>query len=289
MKSMTGFGTAEGSVGQGQLFIEMKSVNHRFCEPILKIPYKMGAIEGHLRKYIQHRFQRGKIELFIREKTPLFGGAKLSIDTRLAQSYSVAVGKLRRAVGDRERGDFLQYVDLDRFITLEEASGSYERLWKQIERILRKAAQQVDRMRASEGHNLSKDQRERLRIVRMTVQRIRRQSVHSLDQHMKRMQLRMSANGMRMDEERLREEVALLGGRQDVTEELTRLESHIEQYSSILKSNGSVGRKLDFLLQEMHREINTVGSKAADAKISALVVDCKAELERLREQVQNIE
>lgn len=290
MKSMTGFGTAEASVGRGRLFIEIKSINHRFCEVLVKLPGKMGSLDGPIRREMQKRFHRGKIEVFLKEKSPLFGGMKLSLDLELAHSYQAAFRKLSKALGESSKRSFLDQANFDRFIVAEERDGSYERLWASISRLMRRAAVQVERMRTTEGRHLEKDQRRRLIHIKKLVEKIERQSSRAFDQHVHRMKQNMATgSGPSRDESRLHEEAAYLVGRQDIAEELTRLLSHVHQYEKLLNGSGAVGRKLDFLLQEMHREINTIGAKGADASISQHVVECKAELERLREQVQNVE
>ena len=291
MKSMTGYGTAEGVVGKGRLFVEIKSINHRFCEVILRLPSKMGSIEGLLRKDIQEHFLRGKIEVFFKEKSPIFGGASLAIDTDLARGYRASFRKLTHALGMGTHDDFLRHVGVDRFITVVEKEGSYERFWRQIAKLIRRAMSQVDRMRVTEGKFIADDQRRRLHRMEKLMSAIHKQSSKALDFHFERMRRRMEerSGGVEGDTKRIEDEAASLASRQDIAEEVTRLESHAVQYVDLLRDKGTVGRKLDFLLQEMNREINTIGSKAADIKISRWVVECKAELERLREQVQNIE
>jgi len=198
---------------------------------------------------------------------------------------------LRKEVGGFSSDDFLKYINPERFINLEDKSGSYERMWKQIEKLLRSAVKQANAMRSAEGAHIAKDQQTRIKKLEQHFKRIRARSAKSLTQHIERVKKRVSSggNGLPFDESRLQAEAAYLGGRQDIAEELTRLESHLSQYLKLVKSPGGVGRRLDFLLQEMNREINTIGAKAADISISRYVVECKAELERLREQVQNVE
>lgn len=291
MRSMTGYGTAEGKVGKGRLFVEIKSVNHRFSEFNIKIPPRMGVLESHVRRRLQPIFQRGKVDVFFKEKEPLFGGVTVSVDTELARTYHKLIGKLRRDLGLKVDGDFLDVVGLDRILRVEEHEGSYEKLWGQVEGLLRRATQNVISMQAKEGAHLMRDQEKRLSVIRGYIKKIRSQSARVLDQHFERVRRKVSggSEGGAIDEQRLQQEVAFLGGRQDIAEELTRLDSHVKQYGDLMRKKEPVGRKLDFLLQEMNREINTIGAKAADARISQMVVDCKSELERLKEQVQNVE
>lgn len=290
MESMTGYGTAEGRVGKGRLFVEIKSINHRFNEINVKIPPRMNVLESHIRKRLTSKFTRGKVDVFFKEKEPLFGGVTISLDSELAKQYKRILGRARKELNLAASGDFLQIVGLDRILRLEEKEGSYERLWSQIVRLLDNASRGVKTMRIKEGEHIKRDQQKRLSMVLKLVERIRKQSDLALGRHFDRLRAKVKgAAGPQVDEQRLQAEVAYLGGRQDIAEELLRLESHVKQYAGILRTKEPVGRKLDFLLQEMGREINTIGAKAADAKISQLVVDCKSELERLREQIQNVQ
>jgi len=291
MNSMTGYGAAEGRVGKGCLFVEIKSVNHRFSEVSVKIPGRMSALESLIRRHLQKIFARGKVDVFIKEKEPLFGGTSISIDTDLARKYQRALGNLKKNLGIKGDVDFLNTVGIDRIIRTEEKGGSYEKLWGQILKLLNKAMANVSKMRAIEGKHITNDQKKRLKKMQSLLKGINSKSKHVRHNNLKKIRHRISGDvgGTVVDEQRLQMEAAMLGGRQDIAEEIVRLESHTRQYSDLLKSREAVGRKLDFLLQEMNREANTIGAKAADAKISQMVVECKAELERLREQVQNVE
>jgi len=290
MRSMTGYGTAEGPVGKGRLFIEVKSVNHRFCDINAKLPPKMGVLEALIRKYLQRIFARGKVDVYVKEKEPLFGGFTLSLDLELAKQYQRNFKKLSKELNLPADADFLRCVGIERFMQLEEREGSYERMWRQIGALLKQAAAHVVKMQQREGNNLLKDQKLSVDKLARVVKKMHRETARVFSQHEARVRKRVAGtNGAAADEQRLQMEVAYLGSRQDIAEELTRLESHIDQYRTLLKSKEPMGRKLDFLLQEMNRETNTIGSKAADSIISRLVVDSKALLERLREQVQNIE
>lgn len=288
---MTGYGAADGKVGRGRLYVEIKSVNHRFSEFNIKIPPRMGILESYIRRYLQPKFERGKVDIFVKEKTSLFGGVSVSIDTELAHKYHRLITKLRKDLGLPKDGDFLHVVGLDRIIHTEEQEGSYEKLWGPIKALFDRAASHVISMQMKEGEHTLKDQERRLFKVQSLVKKIGDQSARVLGQHYNRVRRKVAGaqESKNVDEQRLVQEVAFLGGRQDIAEELTRLASHAKQYDDLLHSKEPVGRKLDFLLQEMNREINTIGAKAADAKISQLVVDCKAELERLKEQIQNVE
>jgi len=252
----------------------------------------MSAIEGRVRKSLQDRFSRGKIDVFFKEKEPLFGGASVTIDYALAGKYYAALKKLKKDMRLEAEIDFIKTVGIDRILKVEDKGGSYDRVWGQMEKLLAKAAANMDVMRTKEGAHILKDQQKRLKKVSELVENIRGHSKRVRHGHVDRIRSKMNGSiacsGV-IDEQRLQLEAALLGGRQDIAEEVVRLASHIKQYSTLLGSKDFVGRKIDFLIQEMNREINTIGSKAADADVSRLVVECKAELERLREQIQNVE
>ncbi len=285
---MTGYGTAEGKVGKGFLFVEVKAVNHRFCDVNIKIPPKMGVLESFIKKFIENRYSRGKFDIFIKEIRPLFGDVELCVDMDLAKKYQSGLKKLIRTLRLKCSDEFLHYVSLDHFVIIKEKEGHYERFWKDIEQILSNACEHVDKMRSLEGRYIQMDQQKRIAYIKELISKIRKYSFDSIERNKAQVRKRMEEFGP-IDEQRLATEVAFIGSRQDIAEEVTRLESHIVQYGKLLLSRSAVGRKLDFLLQEINREINTIGSKAADAKISQLVVECKTELERLREQVQNVE
>lgn len=290
MRSMTGYGTGEGEVGKGRLFLEVKSVNHRFCDINTKLAPKMGALDSLIRRYIQARFVRGKIDIFVKEKEQLFGGLKLAIDVELAKQHQRAFKKLARSLGMSDEVDMLKYTGVDRFISVEERQGSYEKMWRQIEKLLKRAVDRVIAMQQREGRHLLCDQKRTINHFSRIVVRMHRETTRLIKKNEKRIRKRLAGQNTGIEgEQRVQMEVSLLGSRQDIAEELTRLESHIDQYRSLLAKKEPIGRTLDFLLQEMNREINTIGSKAADATISRQVVQGKAMIERLREQVQNVE
>ena len=290
MRSMTGYGTAEGKVGKGRLYIEIKSVNHRFSEINTKIPGRMGVLESRIRNQLKPNFSRGKVDVFFKEKESLFGGSVVRVDVATAKKYKSNIAKLRKELGLKGEYDFMGLIGLDRILKVEESTGSYERLWGQVSKLLKQASTQAMKMREKEGRHILRDQKLRLKGIATLVKKVKSLADKAQQRNIARLRKKVSANGGGVtDEQRLQAEVAYLGGRQDIAEELVRLESHIKQYGDFIKAKGAVGRRVDFLIQEMNREINTIGAKASDAKISQIVVNCKAELERLKEQIQNVE
>jgi uncharacterized protein (TIGR00255 family) len=292
IKSMTGYGRREAVQTGGTVVVEIRSVNHRHCEIVIRSPKTLSAKEDELRKLIQARCQRGRIEL-----TVSFSGRgeeqkTLSLDRRLARQYYQAFRQLQRELRLEGSIDLALFAGFRELLTLSsEQSSDDPRLGQTVIRLLGGALGDLDRMRRREGQALARDTRKRMRMVRQTVQAIEARAPRSVQVHFDRMKARIEtlAGSQQVDQGRLAQELALYADRCDVTEELTRLHSHLEQFDGALNSRAPVGRTLDFLLQEIGREVNTVGSKANDADIAASIVMLKSELEKVREQVQNIE
>lgn len=292
MKSMTGYGSADGKVGRGELYIEIKSVNHRFCDISYKIPPKMGVLESYIRDIIQTKVSRGKVEIYFKEKMDIAQSGEMIVNVELARKYQKIIQKLNAVLGIKKVDiNLYDIIDVRELISTKETSVSYEEYWKSIESILRNALSKFDKMRKVEGLHIKKEQQRQLNELSGILKRVQMQSKKTVNGYEARMRSRLDVllKGATLDEQRVRSELAFLADKFDVAEELSRLDSHIKQYRALLESNESVGRSLDFLLQEMNREINTLGSKANDVVNSKHVVDIKGILEKMREQAQNIE
>jgi len=280
MKSMTGYGSAEGRIGDGILFAEVRSINSRFLDVNCKIPPNMYPLEPGIKKTIQNNMIRGKVEVFLKEKKELATSFELVVNTRLVKEYKDALNQIMKMVGTKASSHLLEVVDLKDLVIHRDKPVNIELYWKQISNIIMQAVRKNDKMRRKEGAAIRTDQFKRLNILERTIASIetisnaRSAKLHKEAAH----NTKEGTNG-----------ISSLLDRLDITEEITRLKSHLSQFRGLIKKNGAVGRQLDFLLQEMHREINTLGSKASDGKISSHVVEAKAELEKLREQAQNIE
>jgi len=280
MESMTGFGQAEGKVGKGKLYVELKTINHRYGEMNFRIPPRMGSLEGRIRDFLKVKIQRGKCDLYIREVEPVFGEAVLNLDLELAQKYQKAVEVLRKKLKSPQTTDILALAGVDRFIRAYEPDGDYSRLWRDVEKLLQKAWQQIEKMRRTEGTFLLKDQKKRLQLLDSALGKIEKISHRNLRQKQEEAVPDIMMNN---------QNPVSFNNKMDISEEVTRLRSHVEQYRDMLSSHEPIGRKIDFLIQEMHREVNTIGAKGQDAEIARFVVEVKAELEKLREQIQNVE
>ena len=290
VRSMTGYGRAERRWGGHEMAVELRTVNHRFSELNVKLPRSLAHLEPAVKEELTALFARGRVDLSVSLNGRGGVEREVVVDARLARSYIRQLRGLQRQYGlqgELEIGDLAGVREL---LTISEAPLLPPAVGRTVTELLRRAARQVDAMRRAEGKALSADLERRLAVIESAVERIRHRLPSVIDSYHRRLAARAAelAGGV-IAPERLAQEVALYAERCDVSEELVRLASHVAQFRDHLKSKEPVGRTLDFLLQEMNREVNTLGSKANDAMVSSEVVVLKGELEKIREQVQNVE
>lgn len=289
--SMTGFGRGE-SKGLGYNFtLEMKSVNHRYLEIMIKTPRNFNIFEDRIRKVIQKTIQRGRLEVYINVKETEEKKRLVKVDKELALSYDNSLKELAQTLNSVYKTDIYRLASLPDVLIVEEEEIDIEALWLILEKGLNEALESLFRMRNDEGIRLSRDLDKRLGVLRKQVEEVGERALHTAKEYSERLQekLALLLTDSTIDESRLAMEVALFADRASIDEELVRLDSHIGQFEQALLSSEPIGRKLDFLVQELNREINTIGSKANDLVISRIVVEAKSELEKIREQIQNIE
>ncbi len=290
IRSMTGFGAGHGAAGGEELDVEIRSVNHKFCEVKVRLPRELAALEIEIAKAVKERLARGGVEVAVRRPGP---GAGLAprVDVALAESYARAFHEIQARLGLPGAVTLADVLAADGVVRLEERSVSPEAAREALRRALGAALDALSEMRAREGEALARDLAARLDLIEASVARVEILVPQVVEHHRARLAERVLelTRGIALDPARLAQEVALLADRTDVTEEMTRLRSHLAQARALLGLAEPAGRKLDFLVQEMHREVNTIGSKAQSAEIAAIVVAMKAEVERMREQVQNVE
>jgi uncharacterized protein (TIGR00255 family) len=291
LKSMTGFGRAEGETTLGRVVVESRSVNHRYCDINTKLPKRLSFFESRIKEIIRSQVSRGRIDVSLRLDTVGEEKVQLSVDLELAQQYYRVFQDLREKLQLKDEVTLNLLAGAKDLITAKEESGDIEPYWQEILPILKQSFKNMDDMKRLEGESLTKDLQQRLEHIAQQLQIIKQQFPSHLKANLSRLheRLRSLLEGMEIDPLRFQQEIAFLAERTDITEEIVRAESHLAQFSSLLEGNEPVGRKMDFLLQEIHREVNTVSSKANDAEISQRVVEMKSELEKIREQVQNIE
>jgi len=291
MNSMTGYGRGESSRGGAKFTVEISTVNRKQAELSLYLPRELDALESRVRDEINSKVARGRISARVQFSASSTSGAQVKIDHTLAKQYA----REYRALAAELK--FEKHIGLDTILRAPgvlqstEDSLDVESLWLSLRAAIRMSLRELLAMRAKEGANLKKDLQKRINALQKSVKAVAKQAPKTGKRHRDALLDRISQSGLdlKLDDERVLKEVALYADRIDITEELTRLESHFGQFADYAKSKSPVGRTLDFLSQEMNREVNTIGSKANDPVVSRLVVAMKSELEKFREQVQNVE
>lgn len=291
MKSMTGFGRAEVRRKEYNLHIELSSVNSRYLECLFRMPRILAGMESKIKEIISAKLSRGKITITVNlEESPLRTGAG-AIDMNIAEAYYRQLKQLKRKLSLPGDISLAQVVAQPELLSNPEAGMDEGRLWTDLKKLLTRALSDLRKMRADEGKNLQRDMKNRLKVAQKLILSIEKESPRNIAAYRKRLQKRVKdlGNGIELDKQRLAEEVTVYADRSDITEECIRLRSHIDLYSATLEKAGDAGKRLNFILQEMGREANTIGSKAVDSKTTALAIALKEEIEKLREQAQNIE
>ncbi len=291
LKSMTGFGRAEGETGLGKLYIEVRSINHRYCDINVKLPKRLTPFENRIKEIIRSQISRGRIDAVFRLENMSEEKGELYLDLALAEQYYKALQLLKEKLKLKDEITLQMLACIKDLISIREETVDIEPYWKDIDSILKRSLVEMDLMKRREGEFLAKDIEQRLGEIGRELTVIKEKFPIRFEAYQKRMKERIKQilNGIEIEPFRFEQEVALLAERMDITEEIVRVESHLLQFLNLLECKDSVGRKMEFLLQEINREINTISSKANDAEISQIVVRIKSELEKIREQVQNIE
>lgn len=291
MRSMTGFGRGE-SAGDGVTWlVECSSVNRKALEIVVNLPRELAELENTARNKISAVVSRGRINVTIKTDTATGGEAVLKVDEHLASQYLKALRGMSEKFGLSAAPTAADITRWPGVFELHEAEVEPASAWPLIEKALDAALKQLIAMRATEGAHLKGDIENRLRVLADLLDAIASTAPQVTEQHRKLLRQRLEEAGvpLPLDDERLVKEIALFADKCDVSEELTRATSHLKQFRAYLAANEPMGRSMDFLTQELAREFNTVGSKANNAEIAHLVVAAKTEIEKIREQVQNVE
>jgi uncharacterized protein (TIGR00255 family) len=292
LKSMTGFGRAEINKNNVTVTTEIRSVNNRFCEVSLKMPQQVQNLENEVREFIQRNVSRGKLHVMIRIDDPVESGTKLHFDRDAARQYFAMLEEMRFMLDIPDPVSLNHVLSHDAiFRTPDDQLERIERFRPLVMESVEAAIEDLKKMRAQEGSHLRDDFEARLTQIDETTATISKLASERVPEARSKMQERITnlLESESFDKDRLELEIAILADKLDVTEEIVRLASHTKYFREAMKDGESVGRKLNFLIQEMHREINTIGSKANHAGIAHHVVQLKEALEIIREQVQNIE
>jgi uncharacterized protein (TIGR00255 family) len=290
IRSMTGFGAGKGSAGDEEIAVEVRSVNHKYCEVKARLPRELGSLEVEVARVVKERLARGGVEVTAR-RAGNHGSVAPRVDAHLAEAYARAFAEIQARLSLPGAATLADVLAADGVIRLEERELNVEAARGALLYGLDRALEALLSMREKEGEALARDLSMRLKQVEEIVSRVRTLVPRSVEHHRTRLEERIAelSRGIPLDPARLAQEVALFADRTDVTEEIIRLGSHVAQVRSLLGGGEPAGRKLDFIVQEMHREANTIGSKSQSADVVTEVVSLKAEIERMREQVQNVE
>ena len=292
IKSMTGYGRAQGSVLGRNITVEIKSVNHRYFDFSCKMPRVFNFMEEKIKSYINTRVSRGKVDLYMSVETVDEIPAKVMINHSVAGGYINAMKELADYYKIDNDVTVSKLLSISDIFLVHKAEFDEDELWDGTNKVVSEALDKFIEMREHEGENLKQDMQKRGNFIVDCVNKVEEQSPKTVKQYTDKLSARMSevlGEDVRFDEQRILTEAAIFADRIAVAEETVRLKSHFNQMNKMLLSDEPIGRKLDFLVQEMNREANTIGSKAQDAVIACLVMDIKSEIEKIREQVQNIE
>lgn len=292
IKSMTGFGRGEYCNEDYSCSVEIKTLNHRYNDIFIKMPKHIYFLEEKIKKVVKTSIGRGRVEIYINLEYLGERDVDIKTDVSLAKSYFNALDNLNKNLGIQDEITLAHILAEDDIIKIDKKELDEEEIWTGLKEALNFALKETVNMRIQEGRELFKDIKSNLLIVKEKTKKIEERSPIVIEEYKEKLKERaeeLLKGEYELDEERLANEVVFFADKSNINEEVIRLYSHINQFFESLKEKEPVGRKLDFLIQEMNREVNTIGSKANDMEISKNVVEIKSELEKIREQIQNVE
>ena len=290
--SMTGFGRGEFKNDNYHFLVECKTINHKYCDINVRLPRKISFLEDKIRNYVKNFVKRGRVDLYI--KLDLIGSedVNLKFDDKLATQYVNILKEIKEKFDLQDDISVMNVAKFPEIVKCEEKEEDEDLYWSMLKEALDMSMEKLTQMRKEEGEKLAIDTIERCDILANLIDEIEKYSNTVVDEYREKLNNRISEileNPSIIDENRLAQEVAIFADKSSITEEIVRFRSHIEQLRKTVEKNDSIGRKIDFLIQEMNREVNTTGSKSSNINITNLVVEVKRELEKIREQIQNIE
>ncbi|MBR4808072.1 MAG: YicC family protein [Lachnospiraceae bacterium] len=291
IKSMTGFGRCEAADENRKITVEIKSVNHRYLDVGLKLPRKLGFFETAIRGLLKEYLQRGKVDVFVSYEDYSEGTVSVKYNEDLAKEYLKYLNSMQENLDVRNDISVMALSRMPEVFTLEEQSMDEEELWAYVEKVVRGAAEKIVETRIAEGDRLCKDIIDKLDYMLSNVAYIEKRSPETVEEYRTKLRTKLDEvlADTNLDENRIAAEVVIYADKVCVDEETVRLKSHIEHMKETLIAGGAIGRKLDFIAQEMNREANTILSKAGDLDISNKAIELKTDIEKVREQIQNIE
>ena len=291
LKSMTGYGRVKVENDLREITVELRSVNHRYLDLNIKVPRIYGYLEEMVSKQAQAAIARGKVDIFVSVRAKEGADIRVSPNMAVIQGYVDAIRKVSETYGLSDEATALSLLRLPDAMEQSKEEADADQLKSEVSAVLDQALTEYNAMREKEGARLVEDVTYRAELIAQSVDFVEQRSPDCVEEYRQRIAARMTEllDGTELAQQRILQEAALYADKVNVTEEIVRLRSHLAQLETMLKSPAAIGRKLDFLVQEMNRETNTIGSKANDFQIAKTVVDMKAEIEKIREQIQNLE
>ena len=290
IKSMTGFGKVSETFQGREYQIEIKSVNHRYLDVSIKLPRQLNYLEEPIKKVVNSKLKRGKLDIILSFENYSQEGRKIKLNKELAKMY---IEELKSLADEEGISSNIEVVDIAKFpdILNLKIEQDDDMIKNEAISVLEKAVDQLYEMRQIEGKRIAEDLLKRIEIIDDKVTKISEKSTGLIQEYVVKLEgrVREILQTEEIDKSRIAQEVVIYADKCSIEEEITRLKSHVSQFKDLLQSDGAVGKKLDFLVQEMNRETNTIGSKSACLEITNSVIDIKTELENIREQIQNIE
>ena len=291
VKSMTGYGRCVKTVNEREFTVEIRSVNNRYLDCSVKLPRVLSFAEETIKQAVKATISRGKVDVFITQRSENAGDVKVTLNSAMAAEYVAAMRQMAQELNIREDISVALVSRMPDVFTVDKPQVDEEQLLADLMGVMNAALESFDAMRSKEGEALKNDLTSRGSTIRELVSQVEAGNAQTVIDYRARLynKLQEVLANTSIDESRILTEAAIFADKVAVDEETVRLRSHLEQMDAMLASGGPIGRKLDFLLQEMNREANTIGSKCTDLRLAKIVVDIKAELEKIREQTQNIE
>ena len=291
MKSMTGYGRARETSNEREIVVELRAVNHRYLDVNVKAPRGYGFLEEAVKKLAASKISRGKVDIYISVTDLAAQETTITLNHELAQSYFDALVELRDALHLHDDISVMNIAKMPDVLVSQRVEVDADALTASVSEVFNEAVKQFDDMRQVEGEKLAQDVRNRMNTIKEIVEQVEIRSPERVTAYREKLEKRMNEilADSTVDEQRILTEAAIFADKTAVDEETVRLRSHLDQLDNMLMDSNPVGRKLDFLVQEMNREANTIGSKANDSILANYVISLKAEIEKIREQIQNIE
>ncbi|MBN3039041.1 MAG: YicC family protein [Candidatus Omnitrophica bacterium] len=291
IKSMTGYGKSRSISKTGTFTVEIRSLNHKYFDMACRLPNNLSIFEDKVRDHVKKRVKRGRVNLFASWESKKKADTHFSLNIAMAKKYHHEMLRLKKNLGLKDDIGITEIIAMPEVIVYEQVKDEAPYLWPYLKKALDHALGKLERMREAEGRRLQKDLMKRVTIIRVYLGKIEGQLPKVIDKYRDNLfkKVKTFSGVDSPDHERIAEEVALFVRNSDVSEELTRIKSHLKGFKSTLRTHKETGKEADFIAQEMFREANTIGAKASSFRISRWVIKIKSQIEKMREQIQNVE